>query len=90
MLGKSKAMEDLKFLVSQRTDRVAKMANHDKNYEKKVLIHNKKKESAVNYESKMSNQLKKQFEVVKGSESDEVEEIEGTDSDFTLQESSAH
>ena len=32
VLGKSKAMEDLKFLESQRTDRVAKMATHDKNY----------------------------------------------------------
>ena len=66
------------------------MATHDKNYEKKVMIHNKKKSSALNYKSKISNQLKKQFEVVKGSESDEVKVNEGTDSDFTMQQSSSH
>ena len=32
--------------------------NNDKNYYKKVLIHDKKKESALNHESEMSNQLK--------------------------------
>ena len=39
VLGSKKALEDISFLESQRTDRAAKMVNHDTNHDRNVIKH---------------------------------------------------
>ena len=51
ILGKKKAIEDLMYLESQRTDRVAKLANFDKNYNAGVKKSKKRKCSREDYNS---------------------------------------
>ena len=43
MLDSKEALEDISFLESQRTDRAAKMVNHDTNYDRNVIKHTVKK-----------------------------------------------
>jgi hypothetical protein len=46
-----KAKEDLPFLESQRTDRMAKMMNYDKIYDKTVLNVKTKKAKGAEYKA---------------------------------------
>ena len=64
VLGMKKAKEDLLFLESQRTDRVAKMMNHDKIYDKKVFNVKTKKAKGAVYKAKSDKEKNEQFGTV--------------------------
>ena len=84
LLGKKKAEEDLLFLESQRTDRVAKMGAHDKKYDHKKYKNLKRKGKEEDYKASEVLKTKKQFEVVTDVEpvSDDTEN--NNDEDFNL------
>ena len=63
VLGKKKAQEDLKFLESQRTDRIAKMAGHDKKYDDSKLKNIKRKEK----ETRVAQLVERDAEIFGGS-----------------------
>ena len=64
VLGSKKAKEDLLFLESQRTDRVAKMSNHDKDYDKQVMKVNARKAKQEVYKASSSKEMESQFKIV--------------------------
>ena len=85
LLGKTKALEDLKFLESQRTDRVAKMAGHDKKYDSTKFKNLKRKAKQDDYNAKETKKKTSQFEVVKDVDSTVVDDKENNnETDFEL------
>ena len=83
-MGKKKAKEDLLFLQSQRTDRVAKMGPHDKKYDTKKFKSMKRKGKEENYKNSEIKKGKHQFEVVTDTTVEEKEN--NNDEDFEITE----
>ena len=71
MLGMNKAKEDLMFLDSQRTDRVAKMMNHDKKYDRQVLKVKSRKAKNTVYTANTNKLLAAQFDTVAHAEQED-------------------
>ena len=59
LLGKEKAQEDLLFLESQRTDRIAKMGDLDTEFEDKVIKSTKRKAQQTKYQGNEIQKSKK-------------------------------
>ena len=76
VLGMKKAQEDLLFLESQRTNRTAKMINHDTVYDKQVVKSKSKKVKQAAFKANSDKKLKDQFAKVSHSEEDDTPDKE--------------
>ena len=81
VLGMNKAKEDLMFLDSQRTDRVAKMMNHDKKYDRQVLKVKTRKAKQTTYKANTNKKLVVQFDTIAHAEDNAAQE-NNNDRDF--------
>ena len=74
MLGSKKALEDISFLESQRTDRAAKMVNHDRN----VIKHKVKKRKNDDFVNNTKQNDVAQFKTVNDTHNEaDVDKQEG-------------
>ena len=92
VLGMKKAKEDLMYLESQRTDRVAKMVNHDKIYDRNVAKVKTRKAKKGKYEANSSQQLQSQFKTVTHAEQDDTaaDKENNNDVDFDTSKIKTH
>ena len=85
VLGMRKAQEDLMFLESQRTDRIAKMANHDAIFDKQMVKSKDKKRKNLTFATSSKEGLKNQFATVKDTNNNTSDDKENEDGDFIIE-----